>query len=152
MTGWYSGAAMQKQGHCSGSNMIHALPEVCRTRFGRVWANDGSIKGLAEAGEDARQSISSATTTLKASATDPAGGTSPSLTEPRFLRGSTLTTRTATEVATSAKADAAAPMCTPSAPSKTVFWTVLEEELMQTQQLKSDGTGLGEGGSSMQSQ
>ena len=46
---------------------------------------------------------------------------------------------------TNAEADkAAAPVSTPSAPSTTASRTLLEEELMETKQLNSVGTGCGE--------
>ena len=95
-------------------------------------------------GENARHSISSATTTVNPLATDPASS------EPRSLTNSLLTTRTAAEAATSARAaQAAAPVYASSAPSITAFWVISEEEFIHTQQLNSVGTGLGEEGYSM---
>ena len=88
--GWLPQWAMM-QGRCCGSKMIHALPKACRASFRRIWADDESIKATAEADNDVRQSISSEG------------------------HRQVEVTRTAADVATSAKQDqAAAPVCTPS--------------------------------------
>ena len=101
-------------------------------------ADDELIKSLREVEKDTRQSISSATTTVRPS--DLARAPSPSLSEPRSLIGPSLTTRTAVGVATSLKADKA-PVKTPSVASITAFWASFQEELMHTQQLTGFGNG-----------
>ena len=61
-----------------GRKQVHRLggADACRARFERMWADHESIK--AETEKDARQSISSAATTVNPSAAYSVGGTWPS--------------------------------------------------------------------------
>ena len=81
-------ATMQKQVHRPGGKTFHALRDARRTRFERIWADDESRKAMAEAGKDARQSISSPATTANPSAENLVSGTSPSSSEAGSLTSS----------------------------------------------------------------
>ena len=83
---------------------VKDLLVACSTRFERIRADDASIKCLAEAEKDARQSISRATRTVHPSAAYSVGGASRSSSGPQSLRSSSVTARTAAEAATSADA------------------------------------------------
>ena len=86
------------------SQKVKALPFACSTRFERIRADDASIKCLAEAEKDARQSISRATRTVHPSAAYSVGGASRSSSGPQSLRSPSVTARTAAEAATRADA------------------------------------------------
>ena len=86
------------------SQKVKDLPVACSTRFERIWADDASIKCLAETRKGAKQSISSSTRTVNLSAAFSAGGASTSSSGPRSLTSSSVTTRTAAEAATRADA------------------------------------------------
>ena len=75
---------MQKNCLCLGGKAFHALPDECRARFERICADDESIKAMAETEKDARQTVSSAATTVNPSAAHSAGGTLSSLSGPRL--------------------------------------------------------------------
>ena len=111
------------------------------------WEDDESISATTESETDSRHASSSATPKVTRSATSPVSESSSSLSGPDHQASSS----SAADTTTSAAADhAAAPVDTSSAPSKTVSWAVLDEDVIrQHQPVEQAGTGLGEEGSSM---
>ena len=130
---YITGAMVQRHGPYPGYRSCHELrgghSDACRSRFGRTWADEDSIKATAEAEaeKDARQASSSATTTVNSSAVQPASGTRVSSSQPHHQASSS----SAADTTTSAAADQAAErVFSPSAPSKTAPWAVLAEHVL----------------------
>ena len=107
--------------------LLGAHSVACRSRFEYIWADEDSIKATAEAEKDARQASSSAATEVTPSTTRPASGASSSSSQPVHQ----VSSSSAADTTTSAAADqTAAPVYTSSAPSKTVSWDALAEDVL----------------------